>query len=288
MKRSDMQASSTELGNKVDADEDEPDDAGGFFILSDVFKSILSRLGRTAADFKHMNEAAKANAAEDKNLDSDDSTQKMKRSDVQASSTELGNKVDADEDEPNDAGGFFVSSDVFKSILSRFGPKAADFKHVHGFNIWSGVSMFLLVLICCTCQFTCIYTCIGFMKAGFQQATFLEMCGFLKGPEANYLPMSQTDETEGPVKDDLERKMKLTYTEKLRCLVRREACFMMVLPMLPLIFLQNITCEDGVPNLVYYTYLPFLIRARLIEARILYLEGARWTSYVSMLVFSTL
>jgi len=74
--------------------------------------------------------------------------------------------------------------------------------------------------------------------------------------------------------------------ETVNCLVRREARYMMLLPILPLIFFPYASCEEGTPDVVYLVYLLCLIRARIVEARLLWALDVSWTMFVYMMVFS--
>eukprot|EP00419_Tripos_fusus_P077404 CAMPEP_0172889720 /NCGR_PEP_ID=MMETSP1075-20121228/139554_1 /TAXON_ID=2916 /ORGANISM="Ceratium fusus, Strain PA161109" /LENGTH=568 /DNA_ID=CAMNT_0013743845 /DNA_START=58 /DNA_END=1761 /DNA_ORIENTATION=- len=60
-----------------------------------------------------------------------------------------------------------------------------------------------------------------------------------------------------------------TEEEDIAHLVTREARIMLVLPCIPIAFRPWATCHGGVPFGAYLVYLPFLVRARIIEIRLI-------------------
>eukprot|EP00931_Biecheleriopsis_adriatica_P118060 TRINITY_DN9352_c0_g1_i1.p1 TRINITY_DN9352_c0_g1~~TRINITY_DN9352_c0_g1_i1.p1 ORF type:complete len:604 (+),score=85.76 TRINITY_DN9352_c0_g1_i1:43-1854(+) len=79
--------------------------------------------------------------------------------------------------------------------------------------------------------------------------------------------MQRAKEIEGP--DSVWKKMDEDKKRRLMLLVTREARYMLLLTLIPVVFLPATTCEDGMPIVAYALYAPLFVRSRYVEWSIL-------------------
>jgi len=112
-------------------------------------------------------------------------------------------------------------------------------------NMGSMVAASIVLLCCCLCQGGCVVgACCGTAQGFIYEAAFCLNPSYLF-----YAPLDS--------EDDRGRTL------------RREARLMALLPLLALAGASETTCEGGAPSWLYVIYVPILVRAKIIEWRIL-------------------
>ena len=143
-----------------------------------------------------------------------------------------------------------------------FGPSASrllreydvrDHQHEGGAWAWqTWIMAILMLLICGGGQMMCCYGCI---RAGVQRGDCetYSMGGL-------YTPI-----TEG----ELAKHAYRADHEKIGHILRQEMRLMLLFPLIPLLAINQTSCEKGMPNWAYLLYIPFLIRAKWVEFKIM-------------------
>ena len=127
-------------------------------------------------------------------------------------------------------------------------------EHSHEGEEWLWQTWVMAILIAIVCgggQLCCLIHCI---RAGFLRGDFQSNAGGI------YTPLKQEELALHQYKPD---------HEKIGHVLRREMRFMLFFPIIPLLAINQTSCEKGMPWWGYLVYLPLLVRAKWIEVKIM-------------------
>lgn len=144
----------------------------------------------------------------------------------------------------------FPKDDISARRLDEY-----DFsEHSHEGEEWLWQTWVMAILVAIVCgggQLCCLIHCI---RAGFLRGDFQSNAGGI------YTPLKQEELALHQYKPD---------HEKIGHVLRREMRFMLLFPIIPVLAINQTSCEKGMPWWGYLLYLPLLVRAKWIEVKIM-------------------